>query len=88
MTATTAHKIPQTWDDARDVPFFRITARLFTPEFCLGASVLLVSYENDAADSVLVTPTRQAARTTAPTGDGHDTRPEHERVPVRVRRTG
>ena len=34
-----------TWDDARDARFFRITAQLFAPGFCAGATVLLASYD-------------------------------------------
>ena len=48
MTNTAVENIPGIWDDARDIPFYRITARLFTPEFCLGASVLLANNDNKA----------------------------------------
>ena len=50
MTTTRVENLPTTWDDARDVPFFRITARLFSPEFCLGATVLLAGHD-EAADT-------------------------------------
>ena len=49
MSIRRTHSVPQDWDEARDIPFFRITSRLFTPEFCLGASVLLASYDDDTA---------------------------------------
>jgi len=39
--------IPQVWDDERDSQFFRITASLFTPSYCYGASTLLASYDAD-----------------------------------------
>ena len=48
MDTTAVETIPQRWDDARDVPFFRITADLFPPAFCMGSSVLLASYDDDA----------------------------------------
>jgi hypothetical protein len=38
--------IPQTWDDTRDVAFFRIVAPLFTTEFVYGAGVVLGSYDD------------------------------------------
>lgn len=38
--------IPSSWDNDRDTAFFRITASLFSPEFTLGASVLLASYDD------------------------------------------
>ncbi len=38
---------PRTWDDARDARFFAITARLFAPDVCLGATVLLASYDDE-----------------------------------------
>jgi hypothetical protein len=36
-----------TWNDARDACFFTITARLFSPQFCFGASTLLGTYDDD-----------------------------------------
>jgi hypothetical protein len=36
-----------TWDDDRDTRFFGITARLFSPDVCLGATVLLASYDDE-----------------------------------------
>ena len=47
--------IPQIWDDDRDGKFFAITAALFPPNLCYGASVLLASYD---ADEVSATPAR------------------------------
>jgi len=47
MTATQIETIPTMWDDSRDGAFFRITARLFSCDFCRGASVLLASYDVD-----------------------------------------
>lgn len=42
-------RIPRTWDDRVDVPFFTLTAGLFRPDFCLGASVLLAGNDEDAS---------------------------------------
>jgi hypothetical protein len=71
MSSTRTETAPGTWDDARDVPFFTMTARLFPPELCLGASVLLASYDDEAgagrgsgADEVLVGPGADDARRT------------------------
>ncbi len=47
MSTDRVDTLPAIWDDARDIPFFRVTAQLFTSEFCLGASVLLASYDDD-----------------------------------------
>jgi hypothetical protein len=49
MAITRAQTIPQDWDEARDIPFFRVTAGLFSPAFCFGAGVLLAG--NDDADA-------------------------------------
>ena len=43
MDASARETIPQAWDDALDLPFFRITARLFAAEFCVGATAMLAS---------------------------------------------
>jgi hypothetical protein len=54
---------PQDWDDARDVPFFRITADLFPAAFCSGAGVLLASYDDELEAPVrAVAPRSSAAR--------------------------
>ena len=82
MTTIRVETLPATWDDARDLPFFRITARLFTSDFCFGAGVLLASYDDDIADTVQHLP----ADSTAVSVDAH-TQPERASVPVRVRRT-
>ncbi len=47
MSTTRTETAPGTWDDARDATFFRITARLFSAEVCLGATVLLASYDDE-----------------------------------------
>lgn len=45
-TVTTAiESVPQTWDDEADRAFFTIVARLFSPDFVYGASVLLASFD-------------------------------------------
>jgi hypothetical protein len=50
MSVNYIESIPQTWDDKTDTAFFTIVARLFTPEFTYGASVLLATY--DVTDDV------------------------------------
>ena len=62
--------IPQVWDDERDGQFFHITASLFTPAYCCGASVLLASYDPEdaftvAADTRAQTASPQPATPTA-----------------------
>jgi hypothetical protein len=49
MTIPSTQTFPQDWDEARDIPFFRVTAGLFSPAFCFGAGVLLAG--NDDADA-------------------------------------
>ena len=66
MTATGTESIPADWDDARDVPFFRITARLFSPTFCLGARVLL---GDDDITRVQFAPVGPSAGPSAPATD-------------------
>ena len=88
MTTTRVETLPSTWDDARDLPFFRITDRLFPPDFCFGAGVLLASYDDRTADTV-DTPAAAERRggTPAPAvPDGHR-QPERHRVPTQLRRT-
>lgn len=85
MITTAVENLPTIWDDARDVPFFRITGRLFTPEFCLGASVLLASYDG-AVETAPLTPARHGSSTTAPAGIDSQTRTGPDLIPVRVRR--
>ncbi len=75
MSTNRVETLPATWDDARDIPFFRVTARLFTPEFCLGASVLLASYDDDVHGDT---------RTIAPVITGV---PQHDRDLTPVRRS-
>ena len=89
MTTTRVRTLPVTWDDARDLPFFRITERLFTPDFCFGAGVLLASYDNDRPGAVdgAATTERRTSTATAARLDTH-TQPERGRLPVQVRRTG
>ena len=47
MSTSRTETAPGSWDDARDATFFRITARLLSPEACLGATVLLASYDDE-----------------------------------------
>lgn len=54
---TSLETIPQTWDDARDGQFFRISSGLFSTEFCVGGSVLLASYDPELADAQAATST-------------------------------
>ena len=82
MTRTSIENLPATWDDARDIPFFRIIAALFTPEFCFGASALLGSYD-DTTDDAQTTAAAQAADHAA-----SDNQHVGDLIPVRVRRAG
>jgi hypothetical protein len=67
MTTTTIETVPEVWDDERDTAFFRIVARLFSPAFCMGAGVLLASYD---ADDEPAAATTVAAATTSAGGSG------------------
>ena len=53
MSSSRTETAPGAWDDARDGEFFRITARVFAPDVCLGATVLLASYDDEAGDRPL-----------------------------------
>jgi hypothetical protein len=86
MTTTAVENVPESWDDARDIPFFRITARLFAPEFCLVASVLLAGYDDGPVDTAQLTPTQHGSGTTDPADVDDRTQPERDLIPVRVRR--
>jgi hypothetical protein len=50
MTVNRIENVPLTWDDPRDVPFFALTAWLFSPDFTFGAGVLLASYDPAVSD--------------------------------------
>ena len=54
MSEIRIENIPQSWDDTRDVAFFRIVASLFSTEFVYGAGVLLASYDDLEAVTVAV----------------------------------
>jgi hypothetical protein len=41
MNTATTDLAQLNWDDVRGVCFFRITARIFSSQFCFGASTLL-----------------------------------------------
>lgn len=86
MTTIRLETLPTSWDDARDTPYFRIIARLFSAEFCLGASVLLASNDDAAftTDQPASVPSDANAGTSAPTTA--DSRPGSDLIPVRVRR--
>jgi hypothetical protein len=86
MITTEVENIPRIWDDARDIRCFRIIARLFSPDFCLGASVLLAS-NDDKVNTVQPTPAEGRTSATAPAGVNRHARPERDVIPVRVRRT-
>ena len=45
MNATISSRVPMLWVPSRDVPFFGVTAHLFSPPFVAGASALLASYD-------------------------------------------
>jgi hypothetical protein len=48
MSAIDVERIPTTWVDARDVPFFRAAALIFPPTFVEIAGALLASFDRDA----------------------------------------
>jgi hypothetical protein len=87
MTTTPVESLPATWDDARDLPFFRITDRLFPADFCFGSSVLLASYDDDILETV-DTPaaTERPTGTTTAARPAVTTEPARDVVPARVRR--
>jgi len=87
MTTPRVETLPTSWDDARDLPFFRITDRLFPPDFCFGAGVLLASYDDSLGEAD--TPAAAERRTvTATPATTHDhTHAERGLLPVQVRRT-
>jgi hypothetical protein len=67
---TTIENLPQVWDDERDELFFRISALLFAPDFCYGASVLLASYDNESetATTTVMSDSLPAPAQTLPSG--------------------
>ena len=86
MTTTRVETLPTSWDDARDLPFFRITDRLFSPDFCFGAGVLLSSYDDTLDEAA--TPAATERTVTAMPATTHDhIQPERGLLPVQVRRT-
>lgn len=79
MKATRAETIPDTWDPTRDVPFFRITARMFSSSFCRSASLLLAQNDENRENTSAATPNApEEPRTTA--------EPHVVPVPVRISR--
>jgi hypothetical protein len=66
--------IPAEWSDA-DERFFSVVARLLPAEFLLGATVMLMSYDDEAEAPVAVatTPLQGVASTPQPAGQapGH-----------------
>ena len=69
MTTRRIETVPGTWDDARDEGFFGITARLFPPQFCLGATVLLASSDDDVPVPVVTVAPAPVARSTRRAGE-------------------
>lgn len=49
MNATISSGIPTQWVPSRDLPFFGVTAQLFSPAHVAGASALLASYDLEFA---------------------------------------
>ena len=86
MTTTAVENIPGIWDDTRDIRFFPIIARLFSPDFCLDASVLLAS-NVDKVDAVQPTPVEGRTTATASATVNGRSRPERDLISLRVRRT-
>jgi hypothetical protein len=73
MITIAVENIPEIRDGARDIPFFRITARLCTPSSASAPSVLLASYDDGPADTVQLTPAQHESSTTAPAGANEHT---------------
>lgn len=48
---TFLESVPDMWDDARDTAFFAVAARLFSPAFAAGSTVLLGSYDVEPQDA-------------------------------------
>ena len=69
MKTTQIETIPQDWNEERDLPFFRVSASLFSPAFCFGASVLLASYD-DRREEATIAMERRATDAPPTTGDG------------------
>ena len=85
MPTTRVETLPTTWDDARDLPFFRITDRLFPADFCFGASVLLASYDDTPGESdAAVTSDRHTVGTAAARAHTQ-TQPDRGPAPAQVR---
>lgn len=70
MSTSRTDILPTAWNHERDVTFFRITSRLFSSEYCLGATVLLATYDDEPVTTPSVLP---AASWVAP-------RPGDERI--------
>ena len=64
MSTTRHESVPELWLEERDVPFFKLTARFFSPAFLAGASVLLASYDPDEVPTSL-NAGQQTVRTTS-----------------------
>jgi hypothetical protein len=73
MSIRRTHSVPQDWDEARDIPFFRATTGLFSPAFCFGAGVLLAGNDDDSEAAVMTVEPRtaDAARATADVPEPH-----------------
>ena len=63
MNTISTESVSQVWND-QDEQFFRITAAVFTTEFCYGASVLLASYDEEPG-SQAATPSSGSAGASA-----------------------
>ena len=72
MNIRRSQTIPQDWDEARDIPFFRVTTGLFTSAFCFGAGVLLAMDDDGEASTFSAEPrTADAPRATADVQELH-----------------
>ena len=87
MTTTRVETLPTSWDDARDLPFFRITDRLFPADFCFGAGVLLASYDDTLDEAAAPAAPEWRAVLAAPASADDHTQSERGLLPVQVRRT-
>ena len=84
MSATPIETIPTTWDDSRDGAFFRITAGLFSGDFCFGAGVLLATPRRRRHHDAHRQPAPPGVRGPAPPGELRTGRSGGEREEDRV----
>ena len=86
MSIVRIESIPQTWTES-DTAFFTIVARLFSPEFSYGASVLLAALDTESSDSTETITATSAVAPSASAADMAPTNASRALVPIVVRRS-